>query len=244
MLPQFSEATYGARSIRANKTSILAACLMLAGIVPAFPADASGPARTGAPLRPGIFLLSAPRLNDPNFFHTVVLLVTYGKEGASGLIINRPTDVPLVKALPDLEGTENFSKPIYFGGPVSTNLMLVLLRSNSSLEGARNVLGDIYFTASRKVLTDALVNPDPDKKVRVYAGYSGWAPMQLDAEFVRGDWVIMDADPGAVFAEDPSKIWPAFFEGKEKIQIRVPDPVPDGGAFGPVWSPVVFPGGR
>ncbi|MBI3597495.1 MAG: YqgE/AlgH family protein [Nitrospirae bacterium] len=240
----FPEISSSSRSVQANRACFLAACLMLVGIVPAIPAGASGPVRTGKPLRPGIFLFSSPRLHDPNFLHTVVLLVTYGKEGASGLIINRPTDIPLVQAIPDLEGTEKLSKPIYFGGPVSTNLMLVLLRSDSSLEGARKILGNIYFTASRKILTDALGNPDPDKKVRVYAGYSGWAPMQLDAEFVRGDWVIKDADPGAVFAEDPSKIWPAFFEGQEKIQIRFPRPVPDGGAVGPAWIPTVFPYGQ
>jgi len=244
MLSKSPQTWFSARSVQGNRASFLAACLMLAGIVPAIAADASGPDRTGEPLRAGIFLLSAPRLHDPNFFHTVVLLVTYGKEGASGLIINRPTEVPLVKALPDLEGTEKLSKPIYFGGPVSTNLMLVLFRSNSSLEGARNVLGDIYFTASRKILTDALGNPDPDKKVRVYAGYSGWAPMQLDAEFVRGDWVIMDPDPGAVFAEDPSKLWSAFFESRGKIQIRFPGPVPGGGEIGPTWVPTVFREGQ
>jgi len=240
----FTEIAPNSRFVQANRAGFLAACLILIGIVPGVPADASDPVPTGEPLRPGIFLFSSPRLQDPNFLHTVILLISYGKEGASGLIINRPTEIPLVQAIPDLEGTEKFSKPIYFGGPVSTNLMMVLLRSDSSPEGARKVLGNIYFTASRKILTDALGNPDPDKKVRVYAGYSGWAPMQLDAEFVRGDWVIMDADPGAVFSEDPSKIWPAFFEHEGKIQIRFPEPIPDGGAVGAAWIPTGFPYGR
>jgi putative transcriptional regulator len=232
------------RSVQAIRAGFLAACLLLIGVVPGIPAAASGPVPTGEPLRPGIFLLSSPRLQDPNFLRTVVFLISYGKEGASGLIINRPTEISLAQAIPDLEGTEKLSKPVYFGGPVSTNLILVLLRSDSSLEGARKVLANIYFTASRKILTDALGNPDPDNKVRVYAGYSGWAPMQLDAEFVRGDWVTMDADPGAVFAEDPSKIWPAFFEGQGKIQIHFPGPIPDGGAVGPAWIPTVFPYGQ
>jgi putative transcriptional regulator len=241
----FPEIFPSSRSILAKRAGFLAACfLMLIGIAPGVPADASGPVPTGEPLRAGIFLLSSPRLQDPNFLHTVVFLISYGKEGASGLIINRPTEISLAQAIPDLEGTEKLSKPVYFGGPVNTNLMLVLLRSDSSLEGARKVLGNIYFTASRKILTDALGKPDPDKKVRVYAGYSGWAPMQLDAEFVRGDWVTMDADPGAVFAEEPSKIWPAFFEGQGKIQIHFLEPIPDGGAVGPAWIPMVFPYGQ
>lgn len=229
------------RFFQVSRAGFWAACLLLVGFLHGIPVQASGPAQTGEPLRSGVFLFSSPRLHDPNFLHTVVLLISYGNDGASGLIINRPTDIPLVKAIPHLEGIEKFSKPIYFGGPVSTNMMLVLLRSTSSLEGAKNVLGDIYFTASRKILTDALGNPDPEKRVRVYAGYAGWAPKQLDAEFVRGDWVIMDADPGAIFSEAPGKIWPAFFEGEGKIQIRLPGWFPDGGPARPVGGPRVFP---
>lgn len=187
------------------------------------PAAAADPERISSePLRPGVFLFSSPRLRDPNFLHTVVFLVTYGKEGASGLIINRPTDVPLHQVLPDIKGIEKLSKPVYFGGPVSTNLILTLLRSDASLPGAQKVLDDVYVTANRDIVTDALRNQNADKTIRIYAGYSGWAPGQLDREFERGDWISMEADPAAVFSEDPSHIWPAFFEKDEKIQIRFP----------------------
>jgi len=197
------------------------------------PADAAGPERIGGePLKPGIFLFSSPRLRDPNFFQTVVFLVTYGKGGASGLIINRPTEVPLPQALPNIEGIEKLSKPVYFGGPVNLGLMMALLRADPSPPGAQKILGDIYFTADRKIVSAALQKPNPDKTIRIYAGYSGWAPGQLDREFERGDWVTMDADPESVFSEDPSKIWSAFFENKEKIQIRFPDP----------GEAIIFPG--
>jgi putative transcriptional regulator len=189
-------------------------------VMSAAPADAADPERLGEPLRQGAFLFSSPRLRDPNFLHTVVLLVTYGKEGASGLIVNRPTDVPLNQVFPDIEGIKTLSKPVYFGGPVSTNLMLALLRSDAALPGAQKVLDDVYVTANQKILMDALRNPNPDKTIRIYAGYSGWAPGQLDREFARGDWISMDADPESVFSEDPSNIWSTFFENREKIHIR------------------------
>jgi putative transcriptional regulator len=193
-------------------------------VISGAPADAADPARVGGePLRQGAFLFSSPRLRDPNFLHTVILLVTYGKEGALGLIINRPTEVPLDEALPDIEGIEKLSRPIYFGGPVNLNLMLVLLRADASLPDAQKVLDNVYFTANRKILREALRNQSPDKTIRIYAGYSGWAPGQLDREFARGDWISMDADPESVFAEDPTKIWSTFFEDEEKIQIRFPE---------------------
>lgn len=189
------------------------------------PAEAADPERIGSgPLKPGVFLFSSPRLRDPNFLHTVVFLVTYGSEGASGLIINRPTDVPLHLALPDIEGIEKLSKPVYFGGPVNTGLILALLRADAALPGAQKILDDIYVTANRKIVMAALRNQNPDQRIRIYAGYSGWAPGQLDREFARGDWILMDADPESVFSEHPSRIWPAYFENQEKIQIRLPKP--------------------
>jgi putative transcriptional regulator len=189
-------------------------------------AFADGPRRTDDPLSAGSFLLASPHLRDPNFYQTVVLLLTYGKEGASGLIVNRPTEIPLNRAFPHVDGVEKLSRPIYFGGPVGTDRMIALLRSDTPLPDAKNVLERIYFTASLKNLTDALQSGSPDRTVRVYAGYSGWAPMQLDREFARGDWVSMEADPDAVFSEDPSSIWSTFFERREKIEIRFPEAIP------------------
>lgn len=207
------------------------------------PAAAAGPATAGESLRPGTFLISTPHLRDPNFYQTVVLLVTYGKAGASGVIVNRPTDVPLAQALPHVEGIEKMSRPIYFGGPVNANQMLVLLRSDSPPPGAQKVLDNIYATGSLKILTETLQDRNPDKKVRVYAGYSGWAPRQLEAEIARGDWVTRDADPEAVFSEDPSKIWPAFFGNQDQIQIRFPKQgsVPNRGLIGSGWVTAMLP---
>jgi putative transcriptional regulator len=201
---------------------ILITLFTLLRVMSGDPARAAGPEPAGEPLRQGVFLVSSPGLIDPNFLHTVVLLVSYSSEGAVGLIINRPTDVPIEKALPDVEGIKKLSKPVYFGGPVGTDLLRVLLRSDAPLAGAQKVLDDVYATASRNILADALRGQNPGRKVRIYAGYAGWAPGQLDREFARGDWISMGADPAAVFSDEPSVIWSTFFENRGKIEIRFP----------------------
>jgi len=211
---------------------ILITLIILLRVISTNPARAAGPQPVGEPLRAGTFLVSSPGLIDPNFFHTVIFLVSYGSEGAAGLIINRPTDVPPEKALPDVEGIEKLTNPVYFGGPVGPEVLRVILRSEAPLEGAQKILGDVYVTASRTLLTDALRDQTPGRKVRVYAGYAGWAPGQLDGEFARGDWNVKEAVPDAVFSEDPSTIWTSFIEGGEEIQIRFPGPE----------GPVLFPG--
>ncbi|MBI3609546.1 MAG: YqgE/AlgH family protein [Nitrospirae bacterium] len=201
----------------------LAICLTVLCLAVGGPAAASDLSRPTESLKPGTFLFSAPQLRDPHFFHTVVLLVTYGAEGASGLVINRPTDISPGRAFPDLKGIEKLLKPVYFGGPVNQSLILALLRTESLPDGAQKVVDHIYVTASRKALADALQNRDPDKKVRVFFGYAGWGPGQLDREYGNGDWVVRDADPEAVFSEDPSTVWDVIMERREKIQIRTPN---------------------
>jgi putative transcriptional regulator len=189
------------------------------------------------PLKPGVFLFAAPRLNDPYFLHSVVLVVSYSSEGALGLIINRPTDVSVGEVLPKSEGIDGLSQPLFFGGPVSQNILVALFRSEKPPEASQKVFEDVYFTGSGKTLMDLLRKETQAIKVRVYGGYAGWAPRQLDGEVSRGDWIIMDADRETVFTEDPDDVWPVFFEGQKGIDIRHhPDPGRDFNRIGrPLW---------
>ena len=203
--------------------TFLAGLLMTAGD----PSTAADEDRFDAPLKQGIFLFAAPRLSDPHFLHSVVLLITYDKGGALGLIINRPTNIPLDEALPKMEGMEELSQPLYFGGPVHRNFLLALFRSDQQPKGAQKVFSDVYFTGGKEALRDVLLNQGPDRAVRVYAGYAGWGPGQLDREVGRGDWIMMDADQETVFSKDPSEIWPALFEKeKEGVRTRGQEPGP------------------
>lgn len=178
--------------------------------------------RLVAGLKPGIFLFAGPDLRDPNFFQTVVLLIHYEKAGAMGVIINKPTEIPLEEVLPDVEGIQKQSLPIYLGGPVSKDHMLALLRSDKPPQGSIKVFKDVYYTGSKDVLIEMLQKQSSNKNVRVYAGFAGWAPGQLEYEVSRGDWVISYADADMIFSEDPSMVWPEIFKIQEQIEIRNP----------------------
>lgn len=193
---------------------------ILAGPVDTSTVDGSPVAR----LRQGVFLFAVPELRDPNFRQTVVLLIHYEPGGAMGVIINKPTEVSLDEALPEIQGTEGHPHSLYFGGPVTPNRMLVLLRSDKPIEGAMKVFKDVYYTGNKDLLEERLKEQDSHRKVRVYAGYAGWAPGQLDNEVNRGDWVISPADADTVFSNDPDKIWPEIHKVQEQIEIRSPSP--------------------
>ena len=155
----------------------------------------------------GKFLVASRELIDLNFSQSVVLLVEYGPNGAMGLIVNRPTEVRLKEVLPDMEEFAYQGETLFMGGPVARNQLLMLLRSDREIEGTHLVFEDVYASTSRSVLEEMVNHTGPGENLRVYAGYAGWGPGQLDQEFARGDWHVLRADRETVFEKEPSQIW-------------------------------------
>lgn len=159
-------------------------------------------------LAKGNFIVASPDLKDPNFSKTVVLLVEYGWQGATGLIINRPTDVKLSKVLPEIEKLARRKDRVYIGGPVASNWMMMLIVSEIQPEESHHVFGDIYLSSNLAVLKRLIDIKNKGERFHVYSGYAGWAPGQLEHEISRGDWLILQADENTVFDKNPSEIWP------------------------------------
>jgi putative transcriptional regulator len=186
---------------------------------------AAGPGNFGDPsaLAKGKFLIAGRNLVDPNFARTVVLLVEYGPGGALGLVVNRPTPVKLGSVLPDLEGPGR-KVEIFFGGPVSRGSLSLLARSDGVLEEASEVVKGVHVSRSLELLTRLAARKNG--RLRVFAGYAGWAPGQLDNEVERGDWYIVPADENSVFAAEPEDLWrlliPADPSRSAALKVREP----------------------
>ena len=127
------------------------------------------------PSTTGRLLLAEPMLGDPNFDRTVVPMIQHGPEGALGLVLNRPTDLPVADALPGWHRLVTDPAVLHVGGPVEESSGWCLARVAGSPEGAERVffvpvLGDMG-------LLD--LDSDPDElapavtAARLYAGYSG-----------------------------------------------------------------------
>ena len=125
-----------------------------------------------------------------------------------GLVINRPSTVRLATVFPDIEELKERKDTIYVGGPVALNQMLMLIRSANVPEESQEITRDVYISSSWKVLERLMKSRSKDETFRLFAGYAGWAPNQLDLERSRGDWYILKADPEAVFTQNPSELWP------------------------------------
>ena len=153
----------------------------------------------------GMFLIASPKLQDPNFARSVVLLIDYGQNGAMGLVINRPTDMKLSRVFPDIDGLQNRTEILFFGGPVQLDSVFILIRSDSQTLNSIPRLKNLYLSGDTSALGQILDNKR--QEARVYAGYAGWAPEQLEAEIARGDWSVVPADAQTVFDAVPAEIW-------------------------------------
>lgn len=158
-------------------------------------------------LAQGKFLVASRRLLDPNFRETVVLLIRYGPDGAIGLVINRPVELKISTVLPDIKELERSQETLYLGGPVEPARVLLLVRSAKPPEASMPVFGDVYLSSSQKVLQDLIKKPVKEERFRIYAGYAGWAPKQLESELDRGHWHVLKADTETLFDKKSSEIW-------------------------------------
>ena len=165
------------------------------------------PDRDPSRLRPGLLLYAAPGIADSRFAESVVLLIQHGPEGSMGLVVNRPTDMPLREALVAVEEAKGSGLRVHWGGPVKPEAILALVRSPSASPGAQTVLADVHLTGDLADVRAALSGPDPAGRLRVYTGCTGWTAGQLATEVRSGVWVMDRADADSVFAPDPSALW-------------------------------------
>jgi len=155
----------------------------------------------------GMLLVASPSLEDPNFRQAVVLVVEHGPEGTVGLILNRSTNVLLSKALPDITALKGTSYRLFAGGPVEPSRFLLLFRLKEPPADARSVFGGVYLGRTPKVLERIITQAKPTETFRAFAGFSAWAPRQLDAEMRLGAWAILPPDSFSIFDKDPATLW-------------------------------------
>jgi putative transcriptional regulator len=160
-----------------------------------------------ADLATGKLLVSPRQSPDPSFAESVILLLHYDKESALGVMINRRTTVPIARVLRDFNGLGQRSDVIYLGGPVERASAMALLRAGAKPDGATAVTGRVYLLIARPALEKALAVAKNSGDLRVYAGYCGWGPGQLDLETRLGGWFIFNRGAELAFDGNPDTIW-------------------------------------
>jgi len=150
----------------------------------------------------GKLLVSSPALHDPNFRKTVVLVAHHDEEGAMGLVLSRPSEVAAADAVPALEGLPGATGPVFVGGPVQPEAFMVLAEFDDVAQAAAPIMDDLGFMPAEVEPEDLSI-----RRMRLFAGYSGWGIGQLEAELEEASWIVVDALTDDAFADDPDELW-------------------------------------
>ncbi|MFD4762529.1 YqgE/AlgH family protein [Streptomyces sp. NBC_00846] len=173
----------------------------------------------------GRLLVATPALADPNFDRAVVLLLDHDEEGSLGVVLNRPTPVGVGDILTSWAGLTGEPGVVFQGGPVSLDsaLGVAVIPGDEGPLGWRRVYGAIGLVdleAPPELLAAALGS------LRIFAGYAGWGPGQLDKELAEGAWYVVESEPGDVSSPRPEHLWRAVLR-RQRSELAMIATYPD-----------------
>ena len=161
----------------------------------------------------GKLLVATEVVQGEMFAKTVVLLLHYDDTGAFGLVVNRPTDVRLDELLAEEDLIEGYHGTLFWGGPVQMGTLRALMHTDEPPESAEKIIDSVYLVAFDDAVE--LDSAEP-ATLRLYIGYAGWAPGQLDFEMARGSWRVLPATDDLVFAAEPETLWKKLAPAQEQ----------------------------
>jgi putative transcriptional regulator len=159
----------------------------------------------------GQLLLASPGLFDPNFRRAVILVTEHNEEGAAGLVLNRPSPTTVADAVPDLMPLVADDERVFVGGPVQESAVLVLAEFDDPDEAAMLVVDDIGFVPGDG---DFSLLAGSTRRARVFAGYAGWGPGQLEAELEESSWIVESSTGPGLFPEPDDDLWASVLRDK------------------------------
>jgi putative transcriptional regulator len=170
----------------------------------------------------GKLLIASPALVDPNFARTVVLITEHNDEGAMGVVLNRPSETAVEDVASELSELV-VDEPVFIGGPVQPQALVVLAEFNDPEAAAWIVAADVGFVSAESEYDDLA---RAIRRGRVYAGYSGWGAGQLEGELAEDAWIVEPPMPAELFPDDPLTLWQDVLArkgGQFALIARMPD---------------------
>ena len=154
----------------------------------------------------GQLLVATSKSRDAGFARSVVLLIHCDRQGAAGVILNRPSSITLARVFPELQSADSGSDPVYLGGPIGTDA-LALLQSRTAPAKATRLLAGVYAISDHVLLEKMAAEARRSNIFRMFVGYTGWSLAQLKSEESRGLWEVRSGDARIVFDPRPGTLW-------------------------------------
>lgn len=182
------------------------------------------PAKAADPIAEGRILVADRYLEDPNFAETVILVVRYNRDGAMGLMLNRRTTVSISRVLKPMKEAAGHDDPIFLGGPVESTGVFGVLRTAEKPEGAKQVSSGVYLLEAKESIQKILAGSATSNSFRVYLGYAGWGPGQLESEARQGAWKTIAGNAERIFDRDPDTLWTRLIHEMESQVVEWKSP--------------------
>lgn len=163
------------------------------------------PNQAASTVKKGVFLLSSEKIRDTNFSQSVIYVTEHGEGGTFGVIVNKPTYIPVNDAMPENQQVAEPDAKIFFGGPTHAQHLFVLTKAHEG-ERLHAVTENVYFGAGDQIVIK--LNSDEHKtETRTFLGFSSWTPGQLEEEVKAGQWIVVPGDEKALFEKDAKTMW-------------------------------------
>jgi putative transcriptional regulator len=167
-----------------------------------------------------VLLAAQPKLNDPVYSQTVIAVAPAGNGWHIGLIINRPTDRSLASLFPEHEPAIKVKHPVHFGGPMDMNVLIALVKRNSSPGADALEIGDGLYLTVGSTTIDSVIESTPDD-ARFYVGWVVWRPGELEKEIKANYWSVHDADSRVMFRSSTENLWREMHESSRGIRTSI-----------------------
>lgn len=154
----------------------------------------------------GRLLIASPQLDEPTFRRTVILVLDHDEDGALGVVLNRASILPVRDAAAGWSDLACDPPVVFDGGPVEPEAVVALGRTGARVGAADGGMLDEHVRLV-DLSADPVIEQLELETVRVFAGYAGWAPGQLEGELLQDAWLVVDAEPGDVFTPAPDALW-------------------------------------
>lgn len=195
----------GARRIR-RAAGALMMCIVVA--CAAIAATLMTPREARSASAEPYFLVATRDLTDSIFAQSVILILPAGRLPiVVGVIINKPTAVPVQRLFSNAPAFKSPAATAYLGGPVDPDQPALLIRASQSSDKTTHLFDDVYASADTNSIGELLKNSAPDKDLRVILGRAQWTPDQLQAEIQEGSWYVAPAKSEVIFSADPASVW-------------------------------------
>jgi len=179
------------------------------------PKDYNSPLMAGQINLTHHFLIAMPAMADPNFAHTLTYVCEHNKDGALGIVVNKPIDMTLSALFEQIKvplaDRALREAPVHFGGPVQIDRGFVLHRPLGNWQSTLAIGDGMGLTTSKDVL-EAVGRGEGPSDVFVSLGYAGWEAGQLESELAQNAWLTVEADADVLFDVPPEQRLPAAMQ--------------------------------